>query len=179
MNVFVSRFPKEAILILPRGLYATPLGGYGWQPDHQKKWASITNFQPAVESLMDLLDPLLFPTADFKRLTLVGFSQGAALAYTFALLYPERVTSLAALAGFMPEGADACLKGEPHLLQGKPIFVAHGTKDEMVPIERAREAVALLEQAGAQVAYCESAVGHKLSAECFGGLGEFLGRFGR
>ncbi len=179
MSIFTSRLPPEALLIIPRGLHLTPLGGYGWQPEHPKKWASITDFQPAVEALMDLLDPLNFPTADFKRLSLVGFSQGAALAYTFTLLYPERVTSLAALAGFMPDGADAFIAGKPQVLKGKPVFVAHGTKDEMVPIERARQAVTRLDLAGAQVSYCESQVGHKLSTDCFAGLGEFFKKEGR
>lgn len=177
MDIFTPRLPPDAVLIQPRGLHPTPQGGYSWQPDHQKKWASIQDFRPAVEALMDLLDPVNFPTVDFKRLSLVGFSQGAALAYAFLLLYPERVKALAALAGFMPEGAGELSK--PGSLAGKPVFVSHGTKDEMVPIQRARAAVSLLEQAGAQVSYCESDVGHKLSLECFGGLGEFLSRFGR
>ena len=177
MDIFTPRLPGEALLILPRGLYAAPMGGYSWQPHQEVKWASITDFQPAVEALMDLLDPLNFPTADFTRLSLVGFSQGAALAYAFTLLYPERVIALAALAGFMPEGAANFVQSKNLDLQGKPIFVSHGTRDEMVPIHRARDAVALFEQAGARVSYCESEVGHKLSADCFGGLREFVIRY--
>jgi len=42
--------------------------------------------------------------------------------------------------------------------------VAHGTQDQLVPIDRARTSIELLEQAGAQVTYCEDEVGHKLSA---------------
>ncbi len=174
MGIFVPRLPEDAFLIIPRGLHPTPLGGFSWQPDHQKKWASISDLQPAVETLMDQLDPINFPQADFDRLSLIGFSQGAALVYAFTLLYPERVISLAALAGFMPEGAGVLVRSRNPDLRGKPVFVAHGSKDEMVPVEKARQAVALLEQAGARVTYCEGGVGHKLSAECFSGLGEFF-----
>ena len=102
----------------------------------------------------------------------VGFSQGAALAYTFALLYPEGVSSLAGLSGFLPDGALTLAKGQP--LKRKPIFLAHGTQDELVPVKRARQAVKLLEQAGAQVTYCEDDVGHKLSVSCFRGLESFF-----
>ena len=174
MSIFIPALPPEALLIIPRGLYPTPLGGYSWQPDHEKKWASLQDFQPAVEALMDLLDPVTFPTADLDRLSLVGFSQGAALVYSFALIYPQRVRAFAALAGFMPEGAAEYIQAEHPPLRGKPVFVSHGQRDEMVPIQRARTAVALLEQTGALVTYCESNAGHKLSLDCFEGLGEFF-----
>jgi phospholipase/carboxylesterase len=59
-------------------------------------------------------------------------------------------------------------------LEGKPYFVAHGTRDEMVRIDRARESIATLEQAGAKVTYCEDNVGHKVSATCLRALAAFF-----
>jgi predicted esterase len=59
-------------------------------------------------------------------------------------------------------------------LEGKPFFVAHGTKDEMVTIERARASIELLEQAGANVTYCEDEVGHKVSVTCLRSLKKFF-----
>jgi predicted esterase len=44
----------------------------------------------------------------------------------------------------------------------------------MVPMAMARHAVQLLEGAGAKVTYCESAVGHKLSADCLKALESYL-----
>jgi len=59
-------------------------------------------------------------------------------------------------------------------LEGKDFFVAHGVKDETVTIDRARHSVALLEQAGARVTYCEDEVGHKVSANCVVALKNFF-----
>jgi phospholipase/carboxylesterase len=59
-------------------------------------------------------------------------------------------------------------------LEGKPFFVAHGTRDETVNVERARASIAILEQAGAIVTYCEDEVGHKVSANCLRALREFF-----
>ena len=59
-------------------------------------------------------------------------------------------------------------------LEGKSFFVAHGTKDETVTIDRARASIALLEQAGAHVTYCEDEVGHKVSVKCLQGLKNFF-----
>jgi predicted esterase len=76
------------------------------------------------------------------------------------------------LAGFVPSGMDAIIGARP--LAGKQVFVAHGTEDELVPVDRARASIALLEQAGAVVTYCEDVVGHKVSAACSRALGKFL-----
>ncbi|HEY9527377.1 MAG TPA: hypothetical protein VIR02_09860, partial [Anaerolineales bacterium] len=59
-------------------------------------------------------------------------------------------------------------------LEGKPFFIAHGTKDETISIQRARESMEILERAGAQVTYCEDEVGHKVSASCLRGLKDFF-----
>ena len=94
------------------------------------------------------------------------------MAYVFALLHPERVKALAGLSGFSPDGSIALAAGQP--LRDKPIFIAHGTRDDLVPVEKARRSVELLQEAGGNVTYCEDVVGHKLSADCFSGLESFF-----
>jgi predicted esterase len=64
-------------------------------------------------------------------------------------VYPERVATLAGLSGFLPDGASTWLV--PNRLSGLPVFIAHGTEDNLVPIERARMSVGLVEGAGAVV----------------------------
>jgi phospholipase/carboxylesterase len=172
MWVFASRLPVNALLIAPRGLHSSQLGGYSWLPETGRKWPLIADFEPAVEAIQELLNPNFFPAADFSSLRLVGFSQGAALSYTFGLLQAEKVSALAGLSGFLPEDAPDYIVGQP--LRGKRVFAAHGTQDDTVPVERARWAVQTLELAGAQVIYCEDDVGHKLSASCFNGLEGFF-----
>jgi phospholipase/carboxylesterase len=78
---------------------------------------------------------------------------------------------LAGLAGFLPEGSADWVGSRR--LDGLPVFIAHGAQDELVPVVRARQAVETLQQAGAQVTYCEDDVGHKLSANCFRALQAF------
>ena len=174
MWVFSSRMPMDAMLLLPRGLYPSPLGGYGWHPYSTRVWPTIDDFRPALKGLLALLTPKHFPQVDFRSLHLAGFSQGAALAYTFALLEADRIASFAGLSGFLPDGAEALDIGDG--LQGKPGFVAHGDQDDIVPVDRARKAVELFHKAGAQVTYCEDEVRHRLSANCFRGLEAFFAR---
>lgn len=172
MWIFASRLPRNVLIIAPRGLHSSALGGYSWLPELERQWPLIVDFRPAVNALLELLNPNFFPAADFSNLNLVGFSQGAALAYTFGLLHAEKVHALAGLSGFLPEDAPDYILGQP--LRDKRVFVAHGTQDDTVPIKRARWSVQTLKQAGAQVVYCEDDVGHKLSAACFNGLESFF-----
>ena len=89
-----------------------------------------------------------------------------------ALLHPEQIGRVGMLAGFVPAGAEPLAEKCP--LNGKDVFVAHGTLDGMVKIEFARRSVQVLQEAGANVTYCEHDVGHKLSAKCLRSLQAFF-----
>jgi len=172
MWVFAKRLPQNALILAPRGLYETPLGGYGWHPFKSKVWPWVDDFIPAIQALEGLLSDEQLTKSGIPKVSAVGFSQGAALVYAYALLRPFRFDSLAGLSGFLPEGAEALARNKP--LAEKRVFIAHGTQDELVPVSRARKSVELLQIAGAQVTYCEDEVGHKLSTSCFNGLEAFF-----
>lgn len=174
MWIFASRLPEHAMLIAPRGLHEASYAGnqgYSWEPRTGERWSSMEDFKPAIGKLLDLLTNENFPEADFSNLHLVGFSQGAALSYALGLLHPDKVISIAGLSGFLPEGAEEYTGDQP--LQGKKVFITHGTRDSIVPVAKARRAVEVLEEAGAEVVYCEHDTGHKLNADCFRALAEF------
>jgi len=172
MWVFASSMPEGAVLLAPRGLFSAPLGGYSWHPHKTHSWPGLDDFLPAVEALMAVIIPKNFPFADLSQISLVGFSQGAALAYSLALMQPPRLGKLVGLSGFLPEGVTHLVQNQ--ILLGKSIFIAHGTQDALVPVEKARQAVKQLQQAGALVNYCEHNVGHKLNAACFRSMRSFF-----
>ncbi len=133
---------------------------------------TLSDLKPAAESLIRMVDDVSASIGvDATQFDIAGFSQGGALTNILALLYPQRVRKAAVLAGFMPGGVDDLLARR--VLAGKQFFVAHGTQDNLVPVERARTSIELLEQAGAQVTFCEAEVGHKVSLECLHGLEAF------
>lgn len=175
MWIFTRRIPAGYAILAPRATFPAPQGGYSWREITPGPWElpSFDDLRPAAEALVSFVDSWAASAGlDMKRFHLMGFSQGAALACSLALLYPQRVPALAALSGFLPSGAETLLAGRP--LAGKPALVAHGKRDEMVPVEHARQAVALLEQGGARVTYCEAGIGHKVSKECMQALGDFF-----
>lgn len=172
MWIFTPRLPQNYLIISPRGLFQTPLGGYGWGENAVKGWSAMSNFYTSVQALIDLVDSLDYPGIHGSRINVLGFSQGAALGYTLAFTYPDRIGKLAGLSGFFPEPThDGLVEGT---LEGKRVFVAHGLKDDMVPIDKARHVVKSLKLSGAEVIYCEEDVGHKLSSGCFRGLDDYF-----
>jgi len=172
MGVFTPALPADHWLIAPRGPYVTQPRGFSWRQYQAGTWPTLEGFRPVMDDLWRLLSATNFPQVDFARLTVMGFSQGAALTYALALAFPQRVAAFIGLAGFLPDGAETLADGLP--LQGKRAYVAHGSQDEIVPIERARQAVQTLRQAGAEVDYCEHEAGHKLGTECYRGLRTFF-----
>ena len=176
MWVFARDLPSHYWIIAPRAPHIAEPSGYSWRPLQAGTFGrpSLEQLRPAAEALIRLVDAYqLSAKIDASVFDVMGFSQGAAMSNLLAFLYPERIRKTGILAGFVPSGLDELVARRP--LAGKPFFVAHGTKDEMVPIDRARSSIEMLEQAGAQVTYCEDEVGHKVSLTCLRALKDFLG----
>jgi phospholipase/carboxylesterase len=172
MEVFTRQLAGKFILLSPRGLYNSPLGGYSWHSNNLQTWPDIEDFNLAINKIISAFKPDFLHNGDFSKFYLLGFSQGAALAYSLSLYYPERVVSFAGLSGFLPE------KGENFIvkdrLKGISGYIAHGIQDDLVPIEMARKSVIQLEKAGAEIDYCEKNAGHKLSSACFKEMESFF-----
>ena len=176
MRVFSQAFPETDLLIAPRAPFPsshTQRGGFSWVQKKSGDYPWWSDFQQAIEFLDGLLEGLsLHLGVDLSTIRLTGFSQGAALSYAYAILNPDRVSRVSGLSGFFPERCETKLDNQP--LKGVPIFMGHGTMDEIVPIEMAYYARDMLDKAGANVSFCESNVGHKLGSDCMKALKEFI-----
>jgi phospholipase/carboxylesterase len=110
-----------------------------------------------------------------RRIVLAGFSQGGAIALQTGLRYPERLAGIMALSTYVPIAGS--LAGEAQdANRDAPIFMAHGELDPIVPIRRARESRALLEDLGYQVEWHEYRMPHAVCAEEIAHLGAWLKR---
>ncbi len=175
MWVFARKVPPGTAVISPRGPFKIAETGYSWRAIQSglEGLPNFDDFRASSKSLINFIDEWCEAKGmNFPQIDLIGFSQGAALSYTMALLYPARLRSVAALSGFIPAGGEKLIAEQ--LLAGKFVFIAHGRQDEIVPIEHARKAVKLLESGGAKVVFCETDGDHKVSIVCFSGLKKFL-----
>ncbi|MBI5825723.1 MAG: hypothetical protein HZB18_16975 [Chloroflexi bacterium] len=175
MWVFTRRLPSDYWMIAPRAPHPAESSGFSWRPPQPLTDGrpSLEMLYPAAEALINLIDGYSASVKlEARQFDLMGFSQGGAMVNLMGMLYPQRVRKMGVLASFLPSGLDEYIAKKA--LAGKDIFVAHGTQDKLIPVERARASMALLEQAGAQVTYCEDEVGHKLSANCLRALEVYL-----
>lgn len=180
MWVFGRKFSTSYLILSPRAPFPAQPAGYSWRD--VEKYPLQTDFgNPALHMLKSSADDLInlidqYTTSlnniEAKQFDVVGFSQGGAMVNVLGITYPNRINKMGVLAGFIPSGLDEYI--EKKALLGKNVFVAHGTKDETVTIDRAHASVNLLRQAGANVNFVEDEVGHKLGANGMKALEEYL-----
>ncbi|MES3013403.1 MAG: alpha/beta hydrolase [Pseudomonadota bacterium] len=71
-----------------------------------------------------------------SRIVLAGFSQGCAMTFMTGLRHGERLAGLLGMSGYLPL-AELTASERSAANAGVPIFQAHGSADEMIPIARA------------------------------------------
>ena len=97
------------------------------------------------------------------RVILGGFSQGGGLTFRCGLGRPEVFAGLVALSCSIREPDE--LRDSLPAQRTQPIFMAHGTHDEMVSVERASQARTFLEAEGYQLQYKAYPMGHEITQE--------------
>jgi phospholipase/carboxylesterase len=96
-------------------------------------------------------------------LYVLGFSQGAMMAGGLTLVRPSRLAGSVLLSGYLP--ADRGLQVDLTGLRHKPILVAHGAHDPVIPVQFGRAARAELTRLGADVTYREYPIEHSISLD--------------
>lgn len=179
MSVFANKLGEDWLVALPRAPYPTAdpdLGGFSWVDRSIREWPVYQDFLPAINWLENTVDTFLerhdLPADNPIRLG--GFSQGAAAALVYAAGNSQQVTRIALLAGFIPDFSEGFITSPD--FQRIDVFIAHGEKDETVPLSSALEAKDLLSGNGNNVQLCLSDVGHRLGRECFEAFSTFMTR---
>jgi predicted esterase len=169
MWVLASALPEGAFIASPRAPFSLSVeGGYSWVDPAGGDGYQRGDFSPGLEAAHSWLRGMVSAhQIELERTILVGFSQGSALAFLLADQLVVPAAGIVSLAAFLPEG-------EFDQLRDMPIFWGHGSQDQTITAESARQDVDRLRQLGAQVQYCEADVGHKVGVECMRGLKGWL-----
>lgn len=163
------------MLICPQGPLETPIGpgavGYAWYPLTHGGPPDVPAMMSACEQLDAFLDAGIerYPV-DRKRLVALGFSQGGVMAYTLTLQKPDRFAALVALSSWLPT---EMFSGAPSA-QSLPTLVHHGSRDQMIDVERARSSVEKLRDWRVPVSYREYDMGHEITGQGLADLSSWL-----
>ncbi len=99
-----------------------------------------------------------------SRIILAGFSQGCAMTLQTGMRHPEKLAGMLCLSGYLPL-ANVVINERTQESLATPIFMAHGTHDNVVPVARARESKDVLVSLGYQVEWHEYMMQHSLCLE--------------
>jgi phospholipase/carboxylesterase len=146
-----------------------PIGGWSW-------WQMTENGgrRPVIHQAARRLAHAIRSFCELREITParrigIGFSQGGVLVSTGALEGLLDFDAVGVLAGFI------VIPAEPALMnRNLKVFVAHGTEDDVIRIDRARTGVEALEALGMSVEYVEEPVKHKVGIQGTRGLGAWL-----
>lgn len=163
----------DPIVVAPRAIEEDVIGGYSW-------W----NFEGRVEGVespaprkttLDHLDPGLTVISHLahqmvktqgvhpEKLIGIGFSQGAALLGSLALIEPEVFSKIAMLAGFLPSSVQEFFQ-ERSFEHIPDLFMSHGTKDEIISFDMALKTRDYFLSKGANLFFYRDEVTHKISS---------------
>jgi phospholipase/carboxylesterase len=172
MWILTNPIPKDYIMLAPRAPVEIQPGRFSWHPI-QNTWPPLSMYQKLANQLMRRVEAFISDEdLDIEKMDVMGFSQGAVMGLALSHFYPHRIRKAAILAGFLPRSWQDSLTARP--TDSQSFYIAHGTRDDIIPIEKARTLASLLQSKGATVAFCEANTAHKLGANCFQSLGKFF-----
>jgi phospholipase/carboxylesterase len=108
-----------------------------------------------------------------SRLVLAGFSQGGAIALQTGLRHSERIAGVMALSTYLPI-ADKFPAEAGAANRTAPIFMAHGSYDPVIPLDRAEQSRGILQSLGYAVEWREYPMQHSVCPEEIADIGTWL-----
>jgi phospholipase/carboxylesterase len=166
---------RRLLGITPRAPLALPPGGRHWYVVRELGFPDPETFLPTYRVAGEWLDALPAATGiPLERTVLGGFSQGCVMSWALGLgAGRPRPAGIIALSGFMPsaDGFELDLTG----LDGYPVAIGHGSFDPVIGVEWGRQAQMRMLDAGADVIYQESPMGHTIDPAFVKRLAGWLG----
>lgn len=139
---------KSCNWFLPEAPYNLEMekGGKTWSYEIEK---DVWEINEPRRMLNDFFENEVFNKYDSRDVYVMGFSQGALICYEFVCGLDKPLGAIFAISGFLRK------KENPNIIHTNqlktPILISHGIKDEVVSVERSKEAYNLLKQSGANV----------------------------
>lgn len=176
----------KPLAIAPQAVRPDVKGGFSWWPVRDRIDTPEAALRAELfDEIMDGVERLKqfvrfaekhYGTDPFQRY-IIGFSQGAAVSATLAVREPQLFRGVGLLSGFIPHAVQARVAEiEGHAASQPAFFIAHGTEDPIIPVDRAEEARDWLTKRGASVTFHSEPVKHKVGAAGIRALTEWIDR---
>jgi phospholipase/carboxylesterase len=167
------------LMICPQGQLETPIGpgavGYAWYPMSMGGPPDVGEILSSGKKLEPFLDECLarYPI-DVKKLVVLGFSQGGVMGHSLALSNPARFAALVVLSSWLPKELIPELSTNKEAVQSLPTLVQHGSQDQLIELQRARDSVEQLRKLRVPLTYREYDMGHEITPRGLADLSAWL-----
>jgi phospholipase/carboxylesterase len=169
--------PDNALIVSARAPYVLGQGSYAWFQFDFAGSQRIINSEQAEESrklIVQFISQLKERFAfDQKQIYLCGFSQGGIMAYSVGLMYPKLVKGIVVMSGRLLDEVKPLIVVND-ILAGLKIFILHGTNDNVLDIQYARDSYTYLKTLNLHPAYKEYPEGHTINNEMIFDLVKWL-----
>ncbi|WP_223669934.1 alpha/beta hydrolase [Kangiella shandongensis] len=154
-------------------------GGYQMRAWYDIRDADLANREDkegvrrSAAEVKKLIDAEIESGVPSDKIILAGFSQGGAIALHLATRLPHKLGGIVALSTYltMPEQLEA-EKSNSNL--DTPVFMAHGSQDPVVPMQRGQYSAKVLKDNGFKVSWQDYPMAHAVCLEEIQALGQFL-----
>jgi phospholipase/carboxylesterase len=123
----------------------------------------------------DIIDAEIAKGILAENIFLIGFSQGAIMSVDTVLRYGQRLGGIVALSGYVAN-PELLLNERSNANHAIPIFWGHGTRDEIITVERGRKHAGILQEMGYDVDYHEYDSTHRIISQEVKDIRAFLHR---
>lgn len=151
----------DPIVIAPRAILPDPIGGYSWwNVGRQVSFEEVESTTRYIKKLV-LGMPGRYGV-DPRKIIIIGFSQGGAVAISLALLNPSLFLGVGMLASFIPRA----LMDKSQIDYKIPlnVFISHGSNDDVITLDRAILGYEFLKIIGTNVKFSQDEATHKISS---------------
>jgi phospholipase/carboxylesterase len=143
---------------------------YGLNAGAQQDEAGIEASKTYVESLILQENERGIASS---RIVLAGFSQGGAIALHTALRHEQALAGVLALSTYLPLKQNLALE-KSATNQNTPIFMAHGTFDEVITLEKCQASRAILQAQQYNIDWHEYPMAHSVCLQEINDIRAFL-----
>ena len=175
---FANELPEELFIISLKAPYPLQPQGNAWYAINfdaeQNKWNDNDEAKLSMEILIKCIDMACekYPI-NKNNISLLGFSQGTILGMATALNHPSKIKNVIGLSGYINH--DILPKNTNDLdYSNLNFYCSHGTVDQVIPIDWARQTPVFLKSLNIKHTYSEFPVGHGVTPNNFYELRDWI-----
>ncbi|WP_375238849.1 alpha/beta hydrolase [Aurantibacter sp.] len=167
---FAQELPEELFIISAKAPYPMQPYGNAWYAinfDADKgKWSDNDEAIKSRDIIAEFIDqiPEVYPV-NKNNINLLGFSQGCILSFSVAFTYPEKLKNIIGLSGYINQDLFTIQQKEAY--KHLNIYSSHGSVDQVIPVDWARNTSPFLEALDINFKYNEFPVGHGVAPQNF------------